>query len=358
MIWQSNNFWRHNQVEASIKFKLRPRQLAGKLLLSLPGEVCMRTYQKIIMGLAFLATSIQAQTQAQQNTKALEEFEEQVSIHQRFFEALEKGDIYLPFKVQQYDTGAPEVKPNMNRASYVQAVTDPFYGYKVFILIDKSASQRSSKSRVGTVRSPQTMYIYLRDENNQLKLHSALPVSTGREPSPGISDTREGYMRVQSAQAQYTSKKYGEAMPYSLWFESEYGTAIHETLQSRCDQFIGLRASAGCIRLCPGTAESVFRLVTSPQYPRSTPIVLLDKRSGVPIAKGTGERLIGRAKDSQGAYLNAPKVIQGYPVFVRIIDGQNQEKISEIESIIKDPTSGFQRYFIPFSSEVLHQLTI
>ena len=164
-------------------------------------------------------------------------------------------------------------------------------------------------------------------------------------------------MRLQSAQKTYTSRKYGESMPFSLWFESEYGTAIHQTLQQRCDSLIGARASAGCIRLCPGEAEAVFRLATDPKYPRSSPIVLLDKRSGVPLARGS-HKTISRAVDANGLLVGGPKVVRGYPVFIRIIDGNTAEKVREIESLIQNPTESFQQYFKPFSPQVLEQLTM
>jgi len=302
-----------------------------------------------LMTLLIIGGLMPAVAQVGQNPQALEEFEEMISAQRNLFQALERGDIYLPFKIQQYDTAAVEVKPHLDPQAYKAAATDPFYGYQIFILIDKSISSQSSKVRSGNQRAPQTMHIYVR-EGNELKLRSVHAVSTGREPTPGVNDTREGFMRIQSAQAQYVSRKYGEAMPYSLWFESEYGTAIHETLQGRCDSLIGRRASAGCIRLCPGVAQDVFHLVKDPRYPRTSPIVLLDKRTGVPIAKGTDRQM--------SSPLGLPKVIQGYPVMVRIIDGQNQEKIQEIESIIQNPTKGFQKYFTPFASEALQQLSI
>jgi lipoprotein-anchoring transpeptidase ErfK/SrfK len=287
---------------------------------------------------------------------ALEEFEDMTDQYRQFREAVNLGLIAVPLKTQQNDSAAHEVRIQENPMDYSSAIMDPFYGYQTFILVDKSVSSKSSKNRHGNIRTPQTMYIYQRN-GEQLHLVETLPVSTGKEPAPNSYDTREGFMRVQSAQATYISKKYGEAMPNSLWFESEYGTAIHQTTKARCDGKIGLRASAGCIRLCEGDSQRVFDLVTKSKYTRDSAIVLLDKRSGRPVAQGLQSAIKGRV-DENGAYTEAPKVIRGYPVFVRIIDGKNAEKIEEIESLIQNPTEAFKSYFPAFSPQILKSNSI
>lgn len=278
---------------------------------------------------------------------ALEEYESGL---QAYFKFLEQNSLY---RVQQYDTAATEVSVDNETDRYMSAVKDPFYGYKMFILVDKSKSSGPSKLRDGKTRQAQTMYIYQRDSANKLSLVYVTPVSTGKELTPGVSDTREGYTRVQNAQQTYVSRKYGEAMPNSLWFESEYGTAIHQTTQARCDSLMGQRASAGCIRLCPGTSTTVFNLVTA--YSRNQAIVLLDKRSGTPIQSGTGANLV---RMSGGVPMTRPKVIAGYPVFVRIIDVTTPAKEAEAEMILDNPTEGFKRYFPKVGSEVLQGSSI
>lgn len=273
----------------------------------------------------------------------LDEFEIMALKMRHYNQAVENGEILEPLKTQQYDVCEPgvlncaqEINPNHDLATYNSTLSDPFYGYKVFLLVDKSVSQAPGSARNSGVRQPQTMHVYVR-EGNTLRLSSVHAVSTGREPTPGRSDTREGYMRVQNAQAKYTSRKYGELMPFSLWFESEYGTAIHQTRPDWCRAAIGARASAGCIRLCPGEAKPLFDLVTS--HSSRSPIVLLDKRTGVPVERqGSYD---GQADNFRGV----PKVISGYPTFVRIINGNTQSKVNEIEAILKDPTQGFSRYF-------------
>jgi lipoprotein-anchoring transpeptidase ErfK/SrfK len=294
-----------------------------------------------------------AQTSVE-NDKALDEFEILTEQMRNYQEAYDRGEVLTPLKVQQYDTDAKEVKPEEAFEDYKSAVTDRYYGYQLFFLVNKSVSNKSSKERDMKTLQPQTMYIFAR-KGDEIQLRGVLPVSTGKEPQPGKSDTHEGYMRIQSAQEKYTSRKYGEAMPFSLWFESEYGTAIHQTLQTRCDQLIGRRASAGCIRLCPGDAEKIFRVVTSPEYPRSSAIVLLDKKTGVPVPRGIAKSLSGTPKNA--GYL-APKVIRGFPVMVRIIDGNTPEKVQEMQEILQNPSQGFQRYFKPIGAQVLQRLSI
>lgn len=289
----------------------------------------------------------------QQTDEALDEFEVLTQQMREYQDAYERGEILTPLKVQQYDTDAKEVKPEEAFEDYKSAVTDRYYGYQLFIMVNKSVSNKSSKERDPSVLQPQTMYIFAR-KGDEIQLRGVLPVSTGKEPAPGKSDTHEGFMRVQSAQASYTSRKFGEAMPFSLWFESEYGTAIHQTLQTRCDQLIGRRASAGCIRLCPGDAEKVFRVVTSGDYPRNSAIVLLDKKTGIPVSRGLAKALTKASKDG---YIT-PKVIRGFPVMVRVIDGNTPEKVQEMQMLLQNPSQGFQRYFKPIGSQVMQGLSI
>jgi len=289
--------------------------------------------------------------------EALDEFEQFTMQMRAYQEAYDRGEVASPLKVQQIDTDAKEVKPEENIADYKAAIGDRYYGYQLFILVNKSVSPVASKGRDRRVMQPQTMYIFARENNDEIVLKDLLPVSTGKEPKPGTVDTREGYMRVQNAQKSYTSRKFGEAMPFSLWFESEYGTAIHQTLQQRCDNLIGHRASAGCIRLCPGDAEKVFNIVTDPAFPRSSAIVLLDKRTGVPVARGTDRPLSRTQIDVNGIY-GMPKVIRGYPVMVRIIDGNTPQKAQELQNLLQNPTQGFQQYFKPVSPQVFQSLSM
>lgn len=292
-----------------------------------------------------------------QNEEALSEFEELTTQIRDYQEAFDRGEINVPLRVQQYDVDAKEVKPEENLTDYMNTVSDRYYGYQLFILVNKSVSKVSSKKRDPKTLQPQTLYLFAR-QGDQISLQGVLPVSTGKEPSPGKIDTREGFHRVQNAQKMYTSRKFGSSMPFSLWIESEYGVAIHQTLQSSCDQAIGRRASAGCVRLCPGDAEQLYNFVTTNEaYARSSAVVLLDKKTGIPVARGLSKPL-SKSHIGDDELLAPPKVIRGYPVLVRIIDGDTPEKMQEMETLLQNPTEGFQQYFKPISKEVMRALAI
>lgn len=296
-----------------------------------------------------LSENVYSQTQNTTNNSklsesdlALDEFETQIA---NYFDFLKTDRL---ISIQQADKDAKPISAINDSLKYNSAISDPYYGYQLFFLVDKTKSKAPSKIRKPGEFAAQTLYIYKRNANNQLDLILTTAVSTGKEITPTTSDTREGYTRIQSAQATYVSRKYGEAMPFSLWFESEYGTAIHQTLQSRCDSLIGARASAGCIRLCPGTAENVFKIAT--QFPRSSAIVLLDKRNGKPVKYGHNNTTV---RINENLVLDAPKVIEGYPVFVRIIDANTDVKKDEIKNLLSNPTDAFKQYFKPVDSEAL-----
>ncbi len=174
---------------------------------------------------------------------ALGEFEEKfLGMFREVGQSIEqiRASENLKMDVQQRDLdcrvedGAPgcaeDVDPRTAINDYMKAIQDVYYGYQVVILVDKTVASSANRlaPRSGSLRQAQTMHVFVR-EGDQFKFKAAFPVSTGREPTPGSKDTREGYMRVQSAQKDYVSGSYGEAMPWSLFFESEYGTAIHQT---------------------------------------------------------------------------------------------------------------------------------
>lgn len=282
---------------------------------------------------------------------------------------------------KQADQDAKRIDFQTDPKRYFSALKDRYYGYKLFFLVDKSKSKGPSTLRVGKGVEPQTLYIYER-VGDELQLIKAFPVSTGKESAPGSSDTREGFTRIQSAMAGYKSKKYGTAMAYSLWFESEYGTAIHETTPESC-QKIGTRASAGCIRLCPGTSHEVFNLVMDKVgLKRVVPddrlgkgadteimlgkdaIVFFHRKKGLPYKMDSGFGTVNATRvkspnhnemaEVRTVFQEPPTVIEGFPVFVRIIDDTNSpEKRQELNDIIANPTKGFQKYFVPFDIEAV-----
>lgn len=299
-----------------------------------------------------------------QKEAALDEYENIMeNLRFQIDQAARNNTNLSPTLVQQYDSCQPlgggwvprcpgEVTPFESLNEYEATIKDKFYGYQAFILIDKSVSSVASRQRNPGHRKAQTMYVFKRN-GQQVQLEATYAISTGREPRRNVSDTPEGFMRVQWENRNYRSVKYGEQMAFSLWIESEYGIAIHQTTSDRCSKLIGTRASAGCIRLCEGDAQSVFQFATS--YGRQTPIVLLDKRTGSPIQLGTDSPIYNPGAQLQ----DPPKVIRGYPVFVRVIDAtRDQNKLAEIENLLRNPTQGFGQYFRPVSPQVMQRLGI
>jgi hypothetical protein len=153
-------------------------------------------------------------------------------------------------------------------------------------------------------------------------------------------------------------------MPHSLWFENEYGTAIHETTEQKCKGAIGQRASMGCTRLCAGDAVEVFKMVVGldPKFSAgfeqaeksgmrlpligSTPIVLLEKTKGVTYLSGT--KTPSWRDQNSTTLFHRPKVIRGHAVFVRILNSDSEAGKQEIQDLLRDPnssTQGVRRYF-------------
>ena len=92
------------------------------------------------------------------------------------------------------------------------------------------------------------------------------PISTGRL---GYL-TPNGTYRAQRLVRSWYSRKYGGAMPYSVFFRGGY--AIHGTTEVRR---LGRPASHGCIRLHPANAAKLFGLVKAA---RTTRIVITGSR--------------------------------------------------------------------------------
>lgn len=79
------------------------------------------------------------------------------------------------------------------------------------------------------------------------------PVSTARRGKC----TPVGSYRVQAMKrVHYSTLYHGAPMPYSIFFSGNY--AIHGTTQT---EKLGSPASAGCVRLHPDNAKTLFNLV-------------------------------------------------------------------------------------------------
>lgn len=90
-----------------------------------------------------------------------------------------------------------------------------------------------------------------------------------------VSTARRGYVtptgsyRPTRLHRRWYSRKYNNApMPHSIFFRGGY--ALHGTTAVKA---LGRPASHGCVRLAPGNAATLFRLVSS-YGPRNTRIVI------------------------------------------------------------------------------------
>jgi len=111
-------------------------------------------------------------------------------------------------------------------------------------------TEASASVTVQISNSAQRMRVYVDGG-----LTYAWPVSTARR---GYR-TPAGSYRVQRMERMWYSRKYHMSpMPYSLFFRGGY--AIHGTNSIRQ---LGRPASHGCVRLHPGNAAALYRLVQS-----------------------------------------------------------------------------------------------
>jgi lipoprotein-anchoring transpeptidase ErfK/SrfK len=120
----------------------------------------------------------------------------------------------------------------------------------------------------------QRMYVFRKLRNGALDLLYDWPVSTGRERTELNGDglerptvTPTGYFELDPARfyRRHTSAEWGEPMPFAMFFDwrdrgAPTGLAIHAATGKAVAQ-LGTRASAGCIRLAPEAAETLFHLI-------------------------------------------------------------------------------------------------
>lgn len=145
----------------------------------------------------------------------------------------------------------------------------------------------------------QRMFVFTKETDGNLKMTYSFPVSTGKEvltPSPDgtrmwNTDTPTGYFQLDPERVykRYTSHQWGHKMPYAMFFSWEKngrqtGVAIHSAVGDDIAQ-LGMRDSAGCVRLAPQNAELLFRLIKS-NYKGLTPLFAYDKRTATMSKEG------------------------------------------------------------------------
>lgn len=192
-----------------------------------------------------------------------------------------------------------------------QALTeDLLRHFKLFLYV--------SKAEHGALA--QHMFVFDRQAHDVLHLLYAWPVSTGRErverTPAGLqvsTYTPAGYYQLDRRRLyeQYRSRQWGEAMPYAMFFNwmnkgRKTGLAIHAAEGDGIAQ-LGSRASAGCVRLAPQNARTLFQLIRN-RYRGQVPKFAFDNRTDTMLNNGALMR------DAHGTL----KLTKGYKVLVLI----------------------------------------
>jgi len=152
--------------------------------------------------------------------------------------------------------------------------------FRLFLYVDKSAR--------GAL--PQRMFVFEK-RAAKLSLRYVWPVSTGREQLERdrtgrrvLTTTPTGYFELDPARfyRNYTSVHWREAMPYAMFFANvengtKTGLAIHAA-PGHERALLGKRASAGCVRLAPENARTLFELIRE-RYRGPVPVPSFDARS-------------------------------------------------------------------------------
>jgi hypothetical protein len=181
-------------------------------------------------------------------------------------------------------------------------------------------------SKAGQGPLAQHMYVFRKQRDGDLALLYHWPVSTGRERveynSEGRrlpSDTPAGDYELDPHRfyRHHVSSQWHEPMPYAMFFNwirngSPTGLAIHAATGRDVDR-LGSRASAGCIRLPPEAARTLFALIRT-HYRGFVPRFAIDG-TGTMSSDGIVRR------DASGR----PELARGYKalVFIQDYGGKN-----------------------------------
>ena len=195
--------------------------------------------------------------------------------------------------------------------------SEMYENFQLFLYVSKAA----------TGPLAQRMYVFEKEPSGDLALAYNWPVSTGREQveynlagAKLPTFTPSGYYELDPHRffAHYWSSQWGEPMPYAMFFNwkkngEETGLAIHSASGSDVG-LLGSRASAGCIRLPPEAARTLFALIRT-KYKGLAPSFAIDRRTGTMSNEGI------LVHDATGHV----QLAEGYKVLVFIEDfgGQN-----------------------------------
>jgi L,D-transpeptidase-like protein len=157
-----------------------------------------------------------------------------------------------------------------------------FNHFELFLYVSKAVSGPLA----------QHMYVFQKNTYRDISLLYDWPVSTGRDRTEknveGVmlsSFTPAGYFKLDPNRfyRHHTSSEWRQPMPFAMFFDwvergMPTGLAIHAATGNDIAA-LGRRASAGCIRLAPKAAETLFTLIRS-RYRGLTPRFAVDHRTG------------------------------------------------------------------------------
>jgi hypothetical protein len=109
-------------------------------------------------------------------------------------------------------------------------------------------------------------------ENFELRRKN--PVCTGAPARSYWSQTPTGFYTPKYLNAQHTSSSWDSEMPFSIFFDIDNGLALHQ-VHPKYEKYLGQRASGGCIRQDPATAEELFNRVLETKG-STVPLVQVD----------------------------------------------------------------------------------
>lgn len=162
-------------------------------------------------------------------------------------------------------------------------LAETFDHFSLFIYVDKARSGLLA----------QRMYVFDKADDGSLALLYDWPVSTGRNDTEvdvtghlQSTHTPSGFFEIDPARVyeSHVSAQWGEAMPHALFFDWKpnghpTGLAIHGTTDENVPA-LGTPASAGCIRLSPENAQTLFDLVRT-EYGATPKLAYLNGDNGV-----------------------------------------------------------------------------
>jgi lipoprotein-anchoring transpeptidase ErfK/SrfK len=143
----------------------------------------------------------------------------------------------------------------------------------------------------------QRMYVFQKVGDDLLPLYD-WPVSTGREAveadAQGVelpTTTPTGYYELDGKRLfeKYRSTQWNESMPYAMFFNwTNHGVQTGLAIHAATDEGVGLlgmRASAGCVRLSLENARTLFSLVRD-NYKGAMPKLAFDKYTSTTMNNG------------------------------------------------------------------------